>query len=98
MPMSDIAEALARLEHKVDLLLKNQKDFDPLPMHFQGVHTCPVCKSNVEYIVDAVKNIVIRRCGCRSGKLSSVIPLTPTSQGASNASSISPPSHKSSAD
>lgn len=75
MALGIIAEWLARIEHKLDLLL-NTIGGTHLPMHFVG-HSCPVCKKNVDYQIDIGKNVVTRRCGCSTGKLPMTVPLTP---------------------
>ncbi len=71
-----LAEALARIEFKLDLLLKAAELLPPMPMHFQG-HTCPVCGLPVDHQIDLVKNVVVRRCGCKTGKQPALTPLFP---------------------
>ena len=78
MPMSEIAESLARIEHKLDLVLKHIGVSGAPPMHFQGQY-CPACMMPVDYVIDMMKNIVVRRCGCTTGKQPSAVPLTPLS-------------------
>jgi len=79
---SVIAEALARVEYKLDLainglkILTEGKNFTCKPMEFTG-HACPVCLHPVSYEVDIPKCVVVRRCECKTGKLPPTIPLTP---------------------
>jgi hypothetical protein len=75
VPLGIIAEAVLRLEHKVDLLLTHLK-VPVKPMHFVG-NSCPVCKQANDFYIDVVKNIVSKRCGCSTGKQPSVFPLLP---------------------
>lgn len=78
MALTLIAEALARVEAKLDIIIDyigaGTKIYPP--MHFLG-NTCPVCKQMVDYRIDIVKNVVTRRCGCSTGKLPMATPLTP---------------------
>lgn len=76
-----IMEALARIEHKLDLLLKidqirNMKegvrglaDKIRLAAVADASHTCPVCEKTVEYQVDINDSVVVRKCGCSTGKI-----------------------------
>jgi hypothetical protein len=70
-----IMEALARLEHKVDLLFRwlnpsmgaavKQKPIqlgDPRSV-------CPVCEQPISYSVDIADSVVVRKCGCSTGKI-----------------------------
>jgi hypothetical protein len=92
MAFNILAEALARIEHKIDKLLialGPQRYIEP--MHFAG-QTCPVCKSQIDYLIDIQNNVVVRRCGCRTNMLPSIIPLQPAAvdtKGANNASGAS---------
>ena len=61
-----LAEALARIEHKVDALLRHFK-VQATPMSFDG-QTCPACNSVIKYDVDVLKGVVVRRCLCSTGK------------------------------
>jgi len=63
-----LAEALARVEFKVDLLMKHLQVKTPLPMAFGG-HTCPACNTPVEYQIDVMKQVVTRKCACTTGKI-----------------------------
>jgi hypothetical protein len=62
-----LAEALARIEHKVDALI-NEKRFLVIPPLGDFSHVCPVCKRSVQYMVDQMAEILIRKCGCTTGK------------------------------
>lgn len=66
MPLGYLAEALARVEHKLDQLLKFVGAITT-PMHFPG-QDCPVCHKVIDYQIDIIKNVVTRRCGCSTGK------------------------------
>lgn len=63
-----LMEAVLRLEHKVDLLLRqvNEKELTKVGA---PTHTCPVCKQVVNYNVDIEDSVVIRKCGCSTGKI-----------------------------
>lgn len=78
MALGIIAEALARIEYKLDLIIEKlmMGTRTITPMHFIG-HSCPVCGKRVDYQIDVSKNVVIRHCGCSTGKLPMTIPLTP---------------------
>ena len=84
MPMTAIAEAILRVEYKLDLLLKHLK-VSTKPMHFADY--CSVCKRTVDYQIDIAKGIVVRKCDCSTGKQPPLIPLVPgpVPQGVSNA-------------
>jgi hypothetical protein len=68
---SHIMETLARIEHKVDLLLilalRNGKaiGLPAVGAEFQ----CPVCKQEVVYTVAINDGVVLRKCGCKTGKI-----------------------------
>lgn len=74
-----IAEALARIEHKLDAILRHGRVPAPAPMSFMGT-TCPACNQTIEYQVDLQHNVVVRKCQCSTGKFVSSIPLFPTLQ------------------
>lgn len=62
---SKLMEALSRIEHKLDLCLKRDQQSkvgDP-------THVCPVCNQAVDYNVDIEDSVVIRKCGCKTGKI-----------------------------
>jgi hypothetical protein len=56
-----LAEALARIEHKLDLLLGSQTAFWT---QMGKLLWCPVCAKTIEYQMDIVDGIVKRKCGC----------------------------------
>lgn len=76
MALGIIAEAVLRVEHKLDLLLKFLK-VPAQQMHFPG-QPCAVCGQAVEYQIDLMKSVVYRRCGCSTGKQPPAQPLIPT--------------------
>lgn len=83
MGLAILAEALARIEHKLDYLLRHH-NVPVLPMYFTG-NACPVCNKLIEYQIDVKHQVVVRRCDCTTGKIPSAIPLSPVPQvGASN--------------
>lgn len=73
-----IMEALARIEHKLDILLNDRvqalndrvqatfKDISPVG---SNNHYCPLCTRLVEYQVDPTDAVVFRKCGCSTGKV-----------------------------
>jgi len=75
MGLAILAEALARIEHKVDHLIRHL-NVPVYPMHFSG-NACPVCSKAIDYQVDVKSQIVTRRCDCTTGKVPSAIPLLP---------------------
>jgi len=75
MGLSILAEALARIEHKLDALCRSTNT-PVYPMHFSG-NSCPSCNQNIDYQIDVQHQVVIRRCGCSTGKVPSAIPLLP---------------------
>lgn len=88
MGLHHIAEAIARLEHKIDALLRhNNVRVDP--MQFTGV-PCPVCKMNIDYVIDLEHQVVTRRCDCKTGKIPPTTPLFPV-PGVSNGRPFSSP-------
>lgn len=78
MGLAILAEALARIEHKLDYLLRHHS-VPVMPMYFTG-NSCPVCNKLIEYQVDVKHQVVVRRCDCTTGKIPSAIPLTPVPQ------------------
>lgn len=67
-----IMEALARIEHKIDILLKLKQGGDvKRSMVKVGTagHFCPLCDQAVEYQVDIADAVVLRKCGCGTGKI-----------------------------
>jgi hypothetical protein len=69
MALGVLAEALARVEHKLDLIIN--QSFGNTPAFLTGVgdpsHTCPLCKKQVRYTVDVIKKVLTRQCGCKTG-------------------------------
>lgn len=72
-----LSEALDRVEHKVDLVLElltrlvspsGDGTFLLTPVG-DSKHICPVCTKNVGYQVDFFNKVVVRVCGCSTGKL-----------------------------
>ena len=79
MALGILAEAVLRLEHKLDLVLTALQFLEKTPpkqMHFVG-NMCPVCKQLIDYQVDITHNVVTRKCGCKTGKQPSAVPLIP---------------------
>lgn len=70
-----LAEALARVEYKLDQLLTALKIGSPLPMA-APMQSCPACSHPIEYLLDVNRNVVVRKCKCGTGKLPAIIPLT----------------------
>jgi hypothetical protein len=78
---SEFAESLARIEHKLDLVLKVQTIMLNVMRSTNGPiiidqpqvgdpnHTCPVCAQPVTYGIDLGAGIVSRKCGCKTGKI-----------------------------
>ena len=93
MAFNVLAEALARVEHKLDLILtaiKYSESPQKMPMNFLG-HSCPVCDQIVEYQIDLTNNVVTRRCKCTTGKVPPTTPLFPAVQpGAMNGNPTDP--------
>jgi hypothetical protein len=85
-----LAEALARIEHKVDALMKHLNVVSS-PMHFQG-NACPACGVFVDYQIDVVKGVVVRKCNCKTGKVPPAVPLVPMQQPQSGAQGNARPS------
>jgi hypothetical protein len=81
-------EALARVEHKLDLIMHKLGIVVTPPMSFIGVHRCPACGMAIEYKIDFVHNVVKRVCGCSTGKqpftADPYSPTTPQPQGVKN--------------
>jgi hypothetical protein len=66
-----LMETLLRVEHKIDLLLKRlpAEDGDDLLKVGSVNHSCPLCTQPVSYNVDINDSVVIRKCGCSTGKI-----------------------------
>lgn len=92
MGLGIIAEAVIRIEHKLDVVIRALQFLNPkeqIPqVHFVGT-TCPVCNQIIDYQVDLTNNVAVRRCGCKSGKVPSSIPLFPVT-GAPNGNPTAP--------
>jgi hypothetical protein len=75
-----LAEAVARLEYKLDLVLHALRSSGSLsmcmPMDLPG-HSCPACLQPVAYDVDLGSCVVVRRCECKTGKLPPTLPIFP---------------------
>ncbi len=82
MALHHLAEAVLRLEFKVDLIMKFLGMPPAMPMHFIG-QMCPACSKSVDYQIDVNHQVVIRKCDCKSGKIPSTYPLLPA-QGATS--------------
>jgi hypothetical protein len=71
MPADNVlAEALARIEHKLDLLLhadRGNRLHANLPALGSQALPCPVCNQPVLYQVDQINKVVTRVCGCKTG-------------------------------
>lgn len=67
-----LMEALLRIEHKLDLVLdvaKGEKLKDILRAVGDPGHFCSLCTRLVEYHVDVNDAVVVRKCGCSTGKV-----------------------------
>lgn len=66
-----LMEAVLVLSHKVDLLLNREQEKSGRDTVKVGSpnHNCPVCKQPVQYNVDIEDSVVIRKCGCSTGKV-----------------------------
>jgi len=69
-----LAEALCRIEYKLDQMyrLHRGSNFGQLetssPMGSSG-EMCPFCSKVIAYQVNVNKNVVARKCGCKTGKI-----------------------------
>src|SRR4051812_3709745 len=70
-------EALARLEHKLDVTLDLVMELvgrvygiraNSIPRMGSETHTCPICKKSVKYVIDLQDKSVTAQCGCQTGK------------------------------
>lgn len=66
-----LMETLLRIEHKMDEILKQQKtDENTNFTKMASVnHRCPICDQSVQYQVDVMNSVVVRKCGCSTGKI-----------------------------
>ena len=64
-----LAEALVRLEHKVELLLGDIIRMNHITKCPQlgDIVMCPVCNQKVDYQVDQINKVVVRKCSCKTG-------------------------------
>ena len=71
MALGIITEALARIEHKLDVLIHalvgSKKEFQYLTGVGAQQHACPLCRQQVKYTVDVIKKVLTRQCGCKTG-------------------------------
>lgn len=74
MADAHIMEALARVEHKLDALMRHLKIPMPAPMHFVG-SMCPACGALIDYQVDINHGVVVRKCNCKTGKFPTKLDL-----------------------
>jgi hypothetical protein len=76
MPAEDVmAESLARVEHKLDMVLRWLRTMGntvSLSQVGDESHKCPLCSATVSYVVDVLKKVVVRKCGCKTGKIAPV--------------------------
>lgn len=61
-----LAEALARIEHKLDLILEASRVLKGITQLGERMQ-CPVCKQTVDYQVDQINKVISRKCGCKTG-------------------------------
>ncbi len=80
---NDFAEILSRIEHKLDVLMMlaahlvvaNPKGEDLLhkinKLNQVGStnHACFLCGKLAQYVVDPINSIILRKCGCKTGKI-----------------------------
>ena len=74
-----LAEALARVEYKLDVLHAYFSKTDParfLPLLAVVLgskdQTCTACGQPVEHQIDFMNQVVTRKCGCSTGKLAPI--------------------------
>lgn len=73
-------EALARIEHKVDVALDLVMEMVGamrivrmvIPKMGDLTHKCPICKKDVKYMVDVVEKSVAAQCDCKTGKFAPI--------------------------
>lgn len=66
-----IMEALARIERKVDMMLEitcKLAGVTSLPQ-ISEPSPCVVCSEQIRYDVDITEGVVLRKCGCKTGKI-----------------------------
>jgi hypothetical protein len=68
-----LMEALARIEHKLDLLFRLVPRTEELGTAMTKLgdvnNHCPVCKQHIEHAPDINDAVVVRKCGCSTGKV-----------------------------
>lgn len=64
--LAELAEALIRVEYKLDLLLKKQLQAEEKPPPIMDPSfSCPACRSSTKYIINFMKGgVATRICGC----------------------------------
>lgn len=91
-----IMEAIARVEYKVDAIMRHLKVPMPAPMHFAG-SMCPGCGMLIDYQVDLQHGVVVRKCNCKTGKIPTKLefltpkPVTGEKHGGPDGSDAEPP-------
>jgi hypothetical protein len=73
-------EALARIEHKVDVTLDLLMEMIGrmgiirmiIPKMGDHSHQCPICKKDVKYVVDLQDKSVTAQCSCKTGKFAPI--------------------------
>jgi hypothetical protein len=79
MSLANVMEALARVEHKIDALMRWTGCPMPAQMQFVG-NMCPACGMMIQYNVDFTYGVVVRRCDCKTGLIPSTMPPLPVTQ------------------
>lgn len=77
---SNLSETLVRIEHKLDILLAQNKGVTSFYKKLREPNViCPLCDKKVTISVDPVTQETIRNCGCSPIKLQSPVDnvLTP---------------------
>jgi hypothetical protein len=74
---SILAEALLRIEFKLDLILKGLSLGSMEPMQFTERAPCPACREAIQFQVDIQQQVVKRVCGCKTGKQPPLQPFIP---------------------
>jgi hypothetical protein len=70
--LSVIAEAVLRVEHKLDVLLQIRLNDWKSAYPMANGTVCPICTTEVQYQMNISANVVTRKCGCGT-KLSPMI-------------------------
>lgn len=68
---ASLMETMLRIEHKIDLLLSRLpvEGRDELTKLGDPNSVCPVCRQVVNFSVDINDSVVLRKCGCSTGKI-----------------------------